>query len=206
MNPSAPKQVASSESNRRTFFRIEDTLQISYKLIPRAELSERIEGLYRNDLDHLSVAAEIMAMRYEVLPLMRQISAHAADIASYLSSIDQRLELVARSISAKDDGLTEQSPRSCNLSASGVAIPVDQPLALGEHLEMNLLLMPSYAGVRAIAEVVSCNRADKPSDGAYLLRVNFSHMREKDRDLLIKHIIQRQGDMLRKRKEEQEGV
>ncbi|MEO5342068.1 MAG: PilZ domain-containing protein [Gammaproteobacteria bacterium SHHR-1] len=193
-----------TDENRRTFFRIEDRLQISYKRIGPDELSELVDKLYRDELDHFSVASEIMALRTEAAPLMRQISSQSADIANYLSSLDQRLELLARTVAARDSDLTEHPPRDCNLSASGIAIGVDQPLQAGEMLEVSLLLLPSYAGVRAIAEVVDCTPSTaQQTEAAYQLRLNFSHMREKDRDLLIKHIIQRQGEMLRKRREDQ---
>jgi hypothetical protein len=192
-----------TDNNRRTFFRIQDRLQISYKRMEPKDVARRVDELYQNELSHFSVATEVMAMRTEVLPLMRQISGHSPDIGNYLNSIDQRLELVARAIAAKDTDLTEQPPRDCNLSASGIAIDLDQPLKCGEFLEISLLLLPSYAGVRAIAEVVEChaNQA-KDAQAPYQARLSFSHMREKDRDLLIKHIIQRQGEMLRKRREE----
>lgn len=198
------RTTSESASNRRTFFRIEDSLQVSYKPISLEELDERVAQLYRDDLDHFSVASEVIAMRNEVVPLLRQISSQSTDLANYLASLDQRLDLLARAIASRDNQLTEQPVRTCNLSASGIAIPVDKLLEQGVMLEMNLLLLPSYATVRAIAEVVDCDTERDTEDGLYLARLNFTHVREKDRDLLIKHIIQRQGEMLRRRREERE--
>jgi hypothetical protein len=189
------------DSNRRTFFRIDESLQITYSLVPSGELDDRIEGLYRYNFNKYSIASEVMSMRHEVIPLMRQITSHSPDIANYLVSIEHRLELLARALSAKDNVLSEQPARSCNLSASGVALPVTKCVEVGRYLEMNLLLLPSYAGLVAIAEVVDCDPNVGDSDEPYMLRVNFTHMRERDRDLLIKHVIQRQGEMLRQRRE-----
>jgi hypothetical protein len=54
--------------------------------------------------------------------------------------------------------------------------------------------------------VVGCDQVDDAVAGfGYFVRVNFMHMRENERDLLIRHVIKRQGEMIRKSREEMEA-
>ena len=62
------------------------------------------------------------------------------------------------------------------------------------------MLMPSNAGILTYGRVIG-NEAVEGSSGAdYQVRVDFTHLREEDRDLLIRHVIRKQGDMLRERR------
>jgi hypothetical protein len=195
---------AATGSNRRSYFRIDDLLQVSYRIIPQAEVAARIHDFFQGEAGHHSVASEILAMRHEANGLMREISRGYPEVAQYLVSIDQRLEVLARALTAKDEMLHGQSVKTCNISASGVAIPVDEPLEKGTRLEMLLLLLPSYVGLQVLGEVVGCPPVEKggegAEEGAYQLRVNFTHIHEHERDLLIKHVIHRQGEMLRQQR------
>lgn len=201
MTTRTSKTTTTSESNRRTYFRIDDMLQVSYRVIPPSEVAARVHSFFQGGASHHSIASEILAMRQEANSQMRQISKEYPEIAQYLVSIDQRLEVLARALTAKDDTMAGQSVKNCNISASGVAIPTDEPLAPGTKIEMRLLLLPSYVGLQVLGEVVGCPATQGDEEGAYQLRVNFTHIQEHERDLLIKHVIHRQGEILRQRRE-----
>ena len=63
------------------------------------------------------------------------------------------------------------------------------------------MLLPDNAGLLAFGEVINC---EKHQDG-YLIRVDFTYMRDEDRDLLIRHIMRKQGEMLRERRVSKEN-
>ena len=55
--------------------------------------------------------------------------------------------------------------------------------------------------------VVECNpAADEESQRRYqhLARIEFTHIREQDRELLIRHLLRRQSDQLRDRQEKED--
>ncbi len=191
------------DEDRRHYFRVEDALQVTYRAIPAEEKDSWLESYRKGFSGGFSASAEIMVMRQEVVTLMRNIALQYPDIGAYLASLDRRVEVLARHVDAVYSDLTEQPVRSGNISASGLAMQVENPLEPGTLLEMKLLLLPSHTGMVLPAEVIDCDKADE-TDIPYLLRVNFSHLREQDRDLLIRHVIQRQSEMLRQRREERE--
>ena len=199
------RRQTSSGSDRRQFFRIDDAIQVSYSIVPDDQVKSRVEAFYHQANEPFSLASEIVSMRQESAVLMRKISVHSPDVAAYLASVDKRLEIMARALAAKGEVTADQPSKPCNISASGVALHVDEPVYVGTCLELKLLLMPSYIGVVVFGDVVACHKEEGVEEAPYLMRVNFTHIRESDRDLLIKHVIHRQSEMLRHRRETREN-
>jgi hypothetical protein len=79
---------------------------------------------------------------------------------------------------------------------------------MGTPLEIRLLLLPALAGILAFGSVVECTEPPAGEDraaGSRLMRVDFTHIRDEDRDLLIKHMLRRQGERLRQARAAAEG-
>ena len=71
------------------------------------------------------------------------------------------------------------------IRASGMALQSREPCAAGTVLEIKMLLLPSYSGIRTLGKVVECDRAGhgEPADEyPFRLRIDFSFMRDLDRD------------------------
>ena len=64
-------------------------------------------------------------------------------------------------------------------------------------VELTLLLFPTFTCVRLYGKVVNRTTAPAGSEGDTLVGVDFSHIREGDRELIIRHVVQRQSTLLR---------
>jgi c-di-GMP-binding flagellar brake protein YcgR len=138
--------------------------------------------------------------------LLHKIQVESPDIARYLKALDQKIELLGRTLLAAESNLVEQHAHPVNLSASGMAFKSKDAVKPGITLELRLLLYPSLAGILAYGTVVDCVALEEADNGfTHCIRVNFTHLRESDRDLLIRHVVQRQTDQLRKAREEREA-
>ena len=98
----------------------------------------------------------------------------------------------------------DQPTKPVNLSAGGLALDSAETLDLGTQVEIKLLLLPSYTGVVAFGEVIGVVASEDNPAYPHRLRINFSHIRDSDRDALIRHILRRQGEMLRRERERRE--
>jgi hypothetical protein len=139
---------------------------------------------------------------------LRRIEQRSGDVAAYLRALDQKIETVARALLLQDPSLPAMSEAPVNLSAGGLAIVTGQCLPVGTPLEIRLLLLPTLAGILAFGAVVECT--EPPSGeghppGSRLMRVDFTHIRDEDRDLLIGHMLRRQGERLREARQAGEG-
>jgi hypothetical protein len=135
---------------------------------------------------------------------LRRIENQLPDVAAYLKAIDRKLEILGRAFLANDRILATEHAQQVNLSAGGACLHVNECYDPGSVVEVRMLLFPSFTGLLTYADVVGCNAepVDEAGSGAaYRLRVEFTHMREQDRDILIRHILRRQGEELRARRD-----
>ena len=67
------------------------------------------------------------------------------------------------------------------------------------------MLLPSFTGILTYGEVIGCDLVEnKVPSFPYYSRIILLHMREGDRDLLIRHVTKLQSDTLRQRREQRE--
>ncbi|MGD8908130.1 MAG: PilZ domain-containing protein [Chromatiales bacterium] len=189
---------------RREFFRIDDSIRISYSVIEADTVPVDIEKQVQND--RFSVMTRLQAISQHLSPAFHRIEQRDPDVADYLKALDEKINLLGQSFLVEDKALLGEPSRSVNLSAGGLAMDVADPLAVGDRVEIKLLLLPSYIGVLAYGEVVSFEASPHPEAGyPYHVRINFTLIRSVDQDALIRHIMRRQGEMLRQRRQEREN-
>ncbi len=189
---------------RREFFRIDDSIQVSYHPIPASDVPASIDDRMQND--RFSVMTRMQAISQHLSASLHRIEQRDPDVADYLKALDEKINLLGQSFLAEESDLLGQPSRSVNLSAGGLAMDVADTLSVGEMVEIKLLLLPSFTGVLAYGEVIGVEPSQDPgSDYPHHVRINFSLIRESDQEALIRHIMRRQGEMLRKRRELEES-
>lgn len=203
---STPKPGISE--NRRRFFRIDDTVRLSYRAVDPAELAEEVGRLNDGLGGSFALMATLAAITQRNSVHLRRIEQQSGDLGHYLRALDQKIDAVARALLLQDAELPAKTEEPVNLSAGGLAIPVRDCLPAGTPLEIRLLLLPSLAGILAFGAVVDCGPPPAGSEhpaGMQLMRVDFTHIRDEDRDLLIKHMLRRQGEQLRQARQAADG-
>jgi len=197
---------ASVEQDRREYFRVDDSVSLSFQVVPESSLEVRLERLEKGLDDEFTVMANLAAISQEMTGTLRKIEGGSPDTARYLKALDKKIDLLGHAFVAWSSDLSDQPVDTVNLSASGIAFHTPEPIAVGADIELKLLL-PSFTGLLIYGEVVACEKVDDPPGNApYRARVNFTHLREHDRDLLIRHVLKRQSEMLRQRKAEQDSA
>ncbi len=203
MSKNDPDSPVANE--RRSFFRIEDYLNISFHPVSGEVLKERLQRLEEGVDTRFTVVSSLAAISQQTATVLQKIRMESPEIATYLEALDRKIELLGKTLLSTESNLAEQHAYPVNLSASGMAFESHDSAEPGTILELKLLLYPSLAGILAYGEVISCESLTGAESGfSYCIRVNFTYIRESDRDLLIRHVIQRQTNQLRKAREERE--
>ncbi len=195
----------SEASERRTFFRVDDSVSLSYHQISEKELEDRVGSVEMELEGNFTVMSSIASINQNMAGIMHRIEGEEPDIADYLKAINAKIDILGRALLSTENHLAEQPAQPVNLSASGMAFYSSEAVENGSLLELRLLLMPSFTGIITFGEVVGCDSVSDASGYSNFIRLNFIQMREKDRDLLIRHVIKRQGEFLRKRRENREA-
>jgi hypothetical protein len=197
-----------TSENRRRFFRIDDAVRLSYRALDADEVADQVARLAEGLGGSFALMASLSAVTHRMSVSLRRIEQRSGDVAAYLRALDQKIETVARALLLQDPSLPAMSEAPVNLSAGGLAIVTGQCLPVGTPLEIRLLLLPTLAGILAFGAVVECTEpppGEGHPPGSRLMRVDFTHIRDEDRDLLIGHMLRRQGERLREARQAGEG-
>jgi len=179
---------------RRRYYRIEEEVMISLKPIETSELDARLEDYWSNE--------QIFSIRNNY---NYQISQHLADrhviekkmpeLGRYLSVLQQQIERLTDKLIVDDDEHSMQSKTS-NLSAQGISYHDDAALQQGDMVELKLKLLPSGLRLVIIARVVLVETDSGQDQGEIKISLDFEHLHEADREILIKHIHGKQMEAL----------
>ena len=195
--------------DRRNFFRVDDTIRLSLARVPEDEFEERVERLDHDRAGNFTVMSSLAAITAQMTIGLRRIENRDPDLAAYLRAIDQKIEVIGRAFIAEESEEIAKHAVPVNLSAGGMCVGSHEAFAPGSHVEIRMLLFPSFTGLMIYGTVID-SAAPKVDDGQevqhfeQLVRVEFTHIREQDRELLIRHLLRRQSDQLRDRFEDEE--
>jgi len=185
-----------SEQERRDFFRIDDEIALNYRVATEDELNNNT-GLRVNEADSLSLATELEKMKAASRIHFRHVEKEIPEVARYFTHLEKKIDLIARHVMMGADGLFTKNTQSVSISASGLAFTTDEALQVDSMLELKFILNPSLTCIHSYSKVVACAPQD---DGKYKIAVEFSWLDEDDREILIRHVVQKQMNDIRDHK------
>jgi len=197
-------QPTASGAERRSFFRIDDTVRLSLRQVSNEEMDRRFERLEHDLAGNFTVMSSLAAITSQMTLGLRRIENRDADLAAYLRAIDQKIEVIGRAFIAQEPELSAEKALPVNLSAGGMCVRVDEPYEAGSMLEIRMLLFPSFTGLMIYGTVVHLENATEEASAEgyrHVARIEFTHIREQDRELLIRHLLRLQSNQLRDRQE-----
>lgn len=181
---------------RRRYFRIQDTIELGYRLLTAEELEEPEALLGRGEL--------LDGVEKEIATLLLQFQSRHPDMVRILELLNRKVDLVHHMIEQEKrlDMTHEYEIRQVDISGCGAAFPVEDAYRAGDLLLVQIILPAPFRPVRVIASIVSCKPLQKPLERMrHMARVEFTHMLEKDQELLIQYLMKRQVTELKARRE-----
>ncbi|MFP5505359.1 MAG: PilZ domain-containing protein [Gammaproteobacteria bacterium] len=192
-----------SAEERREYFRIDDRVLLNLRPITEAESAAVHERILERVADRFTVAANFAVNSRATARLLHGLSSSSPDAARYMKLLDQKLNQLARLFVLDEVERGDYPLLNVNLSAGGVVFPSRREFAAGDLLELRMVLYPDMVGILTVARVVYCERlAQQPGDFPWQAAVEYEHIRESDRDLLVSHIMARETELLRRQRGE----
>lgn len=191
-----PPISKSNRSDRRSYFRIDDNVFLSYRQITEEELAEVLNSMERSLEDSFTLAANFSALSRKTKLLSRQVRRESPILADYVDALECKIDILARMLLLRDMGIDEKNVQEVNLSAGGMEFPTDEFMPIGSLLELRFMIFPSRTGILAGARVIRCNPSSNPKS-SHTVATEFVHLRESDRQLILKHMLNRQSVQLR---------
>ena len=185
-----------NDADRREYYRIEDL--IALELTP-VRASEAATSEVLQDASPLfNLLSELHLSEFESQHLLRQISERDRTVSSYLKTLNKRVDLLSQIVAQTVLGqIGELQP--VTLSEGGIEFHHPHPYPTDSHLAVKLVLMPQALGLLLRARVVRC----LAQDGGYSIDTEFESLNDTQRQLLARHILQKQAQARRLAREQQ---
>ncbi len=186
-------------TDRREFFRINDTVFVEISAIDGKELEHRVTAISNPIPTDTNLAQQQLSeLTTSLAHTIDQISQSDRETARALRLLDEKINLVASTVQHQNNITDHLETTDVNLSGGGIAFLSADEYATKSPVEIRIELSHSGTFITAIANVIACDRInDAPTETPYYLRLAFSHMSEHDRNLLVKHTLSRQAQALR---------
>ncbi len=185
---------------RREFFRIDDEIALQYKIINEDEKNSSDPQFFES-IKQSSLSRALDSLSQESKTLMRRLERDQPDSADYLRLLENKVDVLARSIMLQNVDFGKVTARNVNLSATGIAFECDDNIQKDSVIEIQLLLPSSVSVIVAKGHVVYCQETtESQADFPYYVAVEYDVIEEDDKELLIKHVVKRQMQQLRDRK------
>ncbi|MNC44562.1 PilZ domain protein [compost metagenome] len=174
------------EEDRREYYRIEDTIALEIRPLSATEATG--QEVLQDASPLFNLLSELHLSEFESQHLLRQISERDRNLAAFLKSQNKRIDLLSQVIAITVLGQIGE-PQPVIISEGGIDFQHPSPIAAGAHLSVKLVLMPQALGLLLRARVTHC---DRKGDG-YDVGTEFEHLTDAQRQLLARHILQKQA-------------
>ncbi|MDX1723166.1 MAG: PilZ domain-containing protein [Pseudomonas sp.] len=175
------------EDDRREYYRIDDTIALEFT--PLSEADALASDELHDSSPLFNLLSELHLLDFESQHLLRHISERDRTLANYLKVINKRIDLLGQAVAQsllRDIG----TPRRVCLSEGGVSFISSQNLAIDSHLAIKIVLMPQALGLLLRAKVIHCQALNEQQ---FEIGTEFEALTDAQRQLLARHILQRQA-------------
>jgi hypothetical protein len=179
--------TSNDESDRREYYRIADTIALEFSLLSGAE-AVASEALH-DDSPLFNLLSDLHLSDFESQHLLRHIGERDRTLASYLKVVNKRIDLLGQAL-AQNLVREVGAPKRVTLSEGGVSFEHPQPVSAGSHLAVKMVLMPQALGLLLRAQVIHCRQQE---NGQFEIGTEFEALTDAQRQLLARHILQKQA-------------
>ena len=177
------------ETERRSFFRINDIVGLSYATL------EDGEDFKPASCGELGIPlTEILA---EIDQKFNQLSNtlwhENPGIAQALGLLNRKMSLIAaHALQNEQQSGESYEELMVSLSGSGIAFHCREALSAETRLRVRTVLKPSNICLQFTATVVACDKLPEGSDEPYWMRISIDSGNSAAQEQLIQHIVQKQ--------------
>ena len=170
---------------RRRFYRIEDIVSMKAEVVNEAEAPERINQFWQEQ-HQFSIRNDFNYKLEQHQADLKAIKTKMPELGRYLSILQEQLDILTDKILEDEEKFTDLELQ-VNLGAQGIAFISPETAQPGDVIELHLKLNPGRQKIVIFARVVSCNPVDNPA-GHYDIALDFEHIHDADREIIVKHV------------------
>jgi hypothetical protein len=186
------------EEERREYYRIED--RVALEINPLSRSGQADENASEETSTLFDLLAELHVSEFETQHLLRQLDERDRVLNSFLKAMTKRIDLLGRVFAHTALGDLGE-PQPVKLSEGGLEFNSYQDFAPGQLLSVKMVLMPQASGMLLRAKVIHSHPVGA---GQFSIGTEFVDLPDAQRQLLARHVLQRQAQQRRQALEQNE--
>ncbi|MEM7406742.1 MAG: PilZ domain-containing protein [Pseudomonadota bacterium] len=188
--------LSAAERQKRDYFRVRCEAVVAVSPVAPDMEQAAIRQFQAGVGSEHPLIARLAAATRESDVVLQRIAAQYPDVAAYLRTLDNKIELLANLATQIDTAVPDGEPMTVDLSASGIGFETETRFDRGALVRLRMVLLPSYTALEVLARVVRTATRPSVSDKVAFA---FEHITDRAREALIQHVLDRQAQRLRSR-------
>lgn len=184
-------------ASRRSFFRVCDTVAITYRRVDAAQIERQLRQLEQDPADRFSLFVIYSNLSEQTRQFNRVIRHELPSVARYCDALERKLDVLAQVLVAHENGGGERHTHDVNISGGGVEFHSEEELDVDEALLLRMAFPPAGPMIIAGGRIVRSTPVPGSRSGMRAVAVEFTHIREQHREAIIRHVLRRQATGLR---------
>lgn len=194
-------------AERRNFYRVDDVVYLEYRPVSKEELGNIEAGLAGQASPQPprdEYLEQLASISKQITPLISEIRKDSPTLARFLEGLNKKVDLLVGRVFTELGGADEQPDATVqvrsnvNLSAGGVAFNAEEGFDAGEYLHLRIVTTTEGFVIDSYGQVIRCGRENREPARPYRLRVKFAFLDDADRRMLMRHIMAKQRETIRK--------
>lgn len=195
----AERQPGDPHWERRDNFRVSDEVLLDYNRIHPEEMELWHKEWVHGTLSAFALVPEMNELRQSTAMLRHQAEQESAVFAQLIEHLEHKLDRVIAVLMKQEFGNCCPQPLEVDIGAEGMGFATAEVFAVGQMLELRLIMPSTGLGLHTFAQVVRCG--ESRDRRGYRVGLQFQYLHERDREVMIQHVLQRQSMILRQRKQ-----
>jgi hypothetical protein len=151
--------IQNHNEERREHFRINDSLFIQYKVIDQEtaeQLGQQLINIEHGETNQHQV--QLLSLQTAFTLVTDQINHYDREVARALRLLNEKINLIERSINKPDPTQIPSQKRDVNLSGGGLGLLTEQQLQTKSAVSVQIELRSSGVTIQAVASTIFCTK------------------------------------------------
>ncbi len=186
-----------TQENKRSSIRVNAKILLKIRKISGERHDSMLEDISSGMETPCSDCLSHPVLSFDLKPHLKKLRDKDDALATILDVLDQKLSFIIQTLRKGEEEARGFSSVHADISAAGIAFISSRPIPVGQHLEMQIGLLPDYVFFICLGQVL---RIENIKDGIYKIAVKFTWINEDDKERLIEYLFQRQIQQLKMRR------
>ena len=193
--------VVPAKENRRQAVRVTDRILLASKRINDEEYDAIVQCFSKGISLYNQEDVGEFALYLGAQAAIGKMREKDENLANFMQLLDAKVNRILAAVSKEPSPIDKLLAQEVNISGTGLAFLAPDKIAVGDMLELHLVLLPEYAHIYTVARAVSSHKpAEITSEYSCRVACEFDLIRDNDREAIVQHVFERQKSALRNRR------